>query len=156
MKLLERHAQATGDDARRVELLAARARVLAEQIGSPERATRAYEQVLELSPGHAGALEALARLREVAGDAQAAIHAIEALAAKAATSEAKGEQWLRAARLLEARGDKDGAIERYKLALEANPRDASAATALRAAYVSRGDVAGGRRPRRARARVRRG
>ena len=31
---------------------------------------------------------------------------------------AKAEQWIRAARLLEGRGDKDGAIVRYKLALE--------------------------------------
>ena len=91
------------------------------EIGSPERAMRAYEQVLEMSPDHAGALEALARLREISGDAHAAIVAIEALAAKAQTPEAKAEQWLRAARLLEGRGDRDGAIERYKLALEANP-----------------------------------
>jgi serine/threonine protein kinase/lipopolysaccharide biosynthesis regulator YciM len=141
-RLLERHAKTTGDDARRVELLAARARVLAEQIGSPERATRAYEQVLELAPGHAGALEALARLREIQGDAHAALTAIEALAAKATTPEAKAEQWMRAARLLEARGDKDGAIERYKLALDANPRDAAASASLRQAYAARGDVAG--------------
>ena len=118
-----------------------RARVLAENIGSPERATRVYEQVLEMQPGHAGALEALARLRELTGDAHAALSAIEALAAKAATAEAKAEQWVRAARLLEGRGDRDGAIERYKLALEANPKDTAAASALRQAYSARGDAA---------------
>jgi len=139
-KLLSRHAQVVGEGARVVELLAARAKVLAEQIGSPERAMRAYEQVLEMSPDHAGALEALARLREISGDAHAAITAIEALAAKAQTPEAKAEQWLRAARLLEGRGDKDGAIERYKLALDANPRDAAASLALRTAWTQRGDA----------------
>ncbi|MFO0677723.1 MAG: protein kinase [Polyangiaceae bacterium] len=140
-KLYERHAATTGDETRRVDILTARARVLAEQIGSPERATKAFELVLERSPGNAGALEALARLRELAGDAHAALSAIESLAAKAETAEGKAEQWMRAGRLLEARGDKDGAIERFKLALEANPRDPAAAAALRSAYAQRGDVA---------------
>jgi tetratricopeptide (TPR) repeat protein/tRNA A-37 threonylcarbamoyl transferase component Bud32 len=139
--LYEKHATVTGDDARRVELTMQRARVLAENIGSPDRAMRVYEQVLELSPGHAGALEALARLRELSGDSHAALSAIEALALKAATPEGKAEQWLRAARLLEGRGDRDGAIERYKMALEANPRDTVASAALRVAYAARGDAA---------------
>jgi tetratricopeptide (TPR) repeat protein len=141
VKLLERHAQTTGDDHRRVELLVQRARTLADNIGSPERAIKAFEQVLEKQPGHAGALEALSQLREISGDVHAALSAIEALAAKATTPEAKAEQWMRAARLLESRGDKDGAIERYKLALDANPKDAAASAALRKAYGQRGDAA---------------
>jgi tetratricopeptide (TPR) repeat protein len=140
-KLYEKHANVTGDEARRIELTMQRARVLAENIGSPDPATRVYERVLEMAPGHAGALEALARLRELTGDSHAALSAIEALAARAATPEAKAEQWLRAARLLDGRGDRDGAIERYKLALEANPRDTSASVALRHAYALRGDAA---------------
>src|SRR6185312_2036210 len=44
------------------------------------------------------------------------------------------------AKLLESRGDRDGAIGRYKLALEANPKDAGASAALRAAYAARGDA----------------
>ncbi|HEY1955683.1 MAG TPA: tetratricopeptide repeat protein [Polyangiaceae bacterium] len=140
VKITERHAAATSDEARRLELMLGRARTLAEQVGSPERATRAYEQILEMSPGHAGALEALARLREMSGDANAALSAIEALAAKAGSPEQKAEQWMRAAKLLEGRGDRDGAIGRYKLALEANPKDAGASAALRAAYAARGDA----------------
>jgi tetratricopeptide (TPR) repeat protein len=117
------------------------AKVLTENIGSPERATRVYEQVLALQPGHPGALEALARLREQAGDTHAAVSAVEALAEAAETPEAKAEQWIRAARLLEAHGDRDGAVERYKLAVEANPADSAGATALRQAYTLRGDAA---------------
>jgi tetratricopeptide (TPR) repeat protein len=137
--IYDKHASVTADPARKVELMVARARTLAEQIGSPERATKAYEQVLALQPAHAGALEALAHLRETSGDAHAALTAIEALAAKAVTPEARAEQWMRAARLLEARGDKDSAIERYKLALDAHPKDAAASAALRKAYASRAD-----------------
>src|SRR4029079_8212761 len=44
VKINERHAAATSDEARRVDLMLSRARTLAEQVGSPERATRAFEQ----------------------------------------------------------------------------------------------------------------
>ncbi len=139
ISIYERHIATTTDEARKIELVVAKARTLAEQVGSPDRATKAYEQVLLLQPGHAGALEALAHLRETSGDAHAALSAIEALALKAPTPELRADQWMRAGRLLEGRGDKDGAVERYKLALESNPRDAAAAAALRKAYALRGD-----------------
>jgi serine/threonine protein kinase/lipopolysaccharide biosynthesis regulator YciM len=138
--LYEKQLKLVTEADRRTELLLALGRVLSEQIGSPERATQAYERVLEIEPEHGGALEALARLRETAGDADAALKAIEALAGKATSPEAKSEQWMRAARLLEARGDRDGAIERYKQALDANTKETAAAVSLRAAYVARGDV----------------
>ena len=137
--LYDKHASVTSDEGRKIELLLAKARTLAEQIGSPERATKAYEQILVSQPSHASALEALAHLREMSGDSHAALSAVETLANKAATPEAKAEQWMRAGRLLETRGDKDGAIERYKIALDANPKDTSASTALRKAYAHRGD-----------------
>ncbi|MBX3181017.1 MAG: tetratricopeptide repeat protein [Polyangiaceae bacterium] len=140
-ELYDRHLKLVTDAPRRIELGLALGRVLSEQIGSPERATTAYERVLEADPEHAGALEALARLRESSGDADAALSAIDALAQKAASPEAKAEQYIRAAKLLEARGDRDQAIERYKLALDANPKDASASAALREAYAARGDTA---------------
>jgi tetratricopeptide (TPR) repeat protein len=136
-KLYDRHATVTNDEARRIELTLHRARVLAENVGAVDRAMQAYERVLELQPSHPGALEALVRLRERSGDAHAALAAIEALAAKATTPEAKAEQWVRAARLLESSGDKDAAIERLKLALEANPRDTVASMSLRQAYEDR-------------------
>jgi tetratricopeptide (TPR) repeat protein len=139
--LYEKHASITDDAARRVELLMQQARVLADNIGSPDQAALVYERVLEEQPGHAAALEALARLREQAGDARAALTAIEALAATAPTPAAKAEQWVRAARLLESRGDRDGAIDRYKRALEITPQDGTIASALRHAYAARGDAA---------------
>jgi tetratricopeptide (TPR) repeat protein len=128
------------EPAEKARLLLEQARVLAGPLGSPERARRAYEAVLALVPSEPEALEALVQLRESGGDADAALSAVETLAAQAASPEAKAEQWLRAAKLLEARGDRDGAIERFKRALDANPRDAAAATALREALVARGDV----------------
>ncbi len=46
---------------------------------------------------------------------------------------------MRAAKLLESRGDKDGAIARFQKALDANPKDAVASAALRGAFAARGD-----------------
>jgi len=140
VSLYERHERALGEPARKLAITLQRARVLAEQLNAPDRAIQAYEAVLVLAPEHPQALEALARLRESAGDADAALAAIDALAAKATTPEARAEQLLRAAKLLEARGDRDGAIERYKQALDVNPADQAAGSALREAYVARGDV----------------
>jgi len=141
VRVLEQHASLVEDQNRKGELTLSRAKVLADQIGSPERAMHAYEEALRLIPDHPQALEALAHLRESSGDAQAALAAVEALAGQASTPEGKAEQWTRAARLLEGRGDKDGAIARYKLALEATPRDVTISIALRRAYEERGQAA---------------
>jgi tetratricopeptide (TPR) repeat protein len=138
--LYERHLALATDGAQKLELALARARVLADQIGATDRAIVAYERVLELDPEHGAALESLARLRETAGQEDAALAAIEALAEKAENPEAKAERYVRAAKLLESQGDRDGAIQRYKRALDATPKDSAISSALRAAYVARGDV----------------
>jgi len=137
--LYERHIKLVTEAPRRLALLLAHGKLLAEQIGSPDRAISAYEQALEIDPHHPTAMETLAKLRESSGDSGAAVAAIEALAAKASTPEAKAEQWVRAAKLLESHGDKDGAIARFQKALDANPKDASASRALREAFAARGD-----------------
>ncbi|MCC6524264.1 MAG: tetratricopeptide repeat protein [Polyangiaceae bacterium] len=139
--LYERALKITTTDTRRVELLMALGRTLLDQVGSPERARHAYEKVLEIDPKHAGALESLANVRAQTGDALAALSAVESLAEKAETPEARGEQWLRAAKILEDHGDRDGAIERYRRALDAQPSNQTASHALRAAYLARGDAA---------------
>lgn len=140
VELYERHEKLVAEPPRKLALILQRAKVLVEKLNTPDRAISAYEQALAIEPQHPQALEALARLRESAGDAGAALAAIEALAAKATNPEARAEQLVRAARLLESRGDRDGAIERYKAALDVNPRDLATASALREAYVARGDV----------------
>lgn len=140
VQLYDRQLAIATDDKRREEVLLATGRVLLEQIGSPERARKAYERVLEINPHHAGALESLAHVRAATGDALAALSAVESLAEKAQAPEQRAEQWLRAAKMLEERGDRDGAIERYKKALDAQPQNAVAQASLRAAYLARGDA----------------
>jgi tetratricopeptide (TPR) repeat protein len=140
VRVLARQLSLVSEPADKVRLLLEQARTLAGPIASPERALTAYEAVLALEPSQPEALEAVVQLRESAGDAEAALAAIEALAQRASTAEVRAEQWVRAAKLLEARGDRDGALERFKRALDANPRDAAAASALREAFIARGDV----------------
>jgi tetratricopeptide (TPR) repeat protein len=137
----ERHLELLhGDKSRRLEKALGLGRVLAEGLKVPERAIAVYEQVLEMDPQNSEALEALAGLRVGTGQTEGALEAIERLAEKATTPAERAEHYIRAAQVLEAQGDQDGAIERYKLAVDANPKDRSASMILRAAYVSRGDV----------------
>jgi tetratricopeptide (TPR) repeat protein len=139
--ILERHLELLrGDRMRQIEKALGLGHVLSEGLRVPERAIAAYERALSLDPGNSEALEALARLRVNTGETHGAVSAIEQLAHKAHSAVERAEHFIRAAQILEARGDQDGAIERYKLAVEANPRDRSAALILRAAYVARGDV----------------
>jgi tetratricopeptide (TPR) repeat protein len=139
--VLDRHQKGLPDAGRRVPFLHELARVLADQIGSPQRAIAAYDAIVALDPEHADALEALAKLRESAGDSDAALSAIEALANQAHSPDGRADQWLRAAKLLESRGDRDGAIERYQRVLDARPTDAVATAGLREAFAARGDAA---------------
>src|SRR5690606_6138055 len=63
-KLYERQLELVENTHERVSLGMAWGRLLADQIGSPERAVHAYEIVLREDSEHASALEALAKLRE--------------------------------------------------------------------------------------------
>jgi tetratricopeptide (TPR) repeat protein len=138
--LYEKNLRLAGDDKRRVELHMAMGRVLVDQIGSPERARKAYEKVLEIDPDNGAALESLAHVRAATGDAMAALSAVESLAERASTPEQRADLWIRAAKMLEEKGDRDGAIERYKKALDAHAKNPVAWMALRTAYMARGDA----------------
>jgi tetratricopeptide (TPR) repeat protein len=142
LAVIERQITLAETPRQRIHLHERLASLLEEEFLDHRGAAKAYEQILAIAPEHPGALEALARLRETAGDAEAALRAVEALAEKAQAAEAKSELWGRAARLLAARGDDDGAALRWRRALEANPRDAAASAALTSAYVARGDWLG--------------
>lgn len=132
-------AAVSEDPDERVTALISRARIIAEYSQDEPAAIAAYEAVLKLAPTHAEVLAQLAELRQSAGDAEEALRAVDALAEKAPTPEAKVEHYLRAARLLLARKDLAGAVERYRLALEAIPFHPEAALGLRRAYVQLGD-----------------
>jgi tetratricopeptide (TPR) repeat protein/tRNA A-37 threonylcarbamoyl transferase component Bud32 len=138
-ELLERHLSLVTEPARKITLALQLGRVLAEQLQAADRAMQAFEQVLSFEPQHAEALEMVARLRASLGDADAALAAIDVLAAKATSPQAKAEHFWRAARLLEDRGDLDQAISYYKQILDTVPDHPATAVSLREAYLKRGD-----------------
>ncbi len=136
---LDRHAKATEDDKRKIDLLMQAVRVMMVEVGAPERAMQFCERVLAIEPEHTEALDQMARLQASTGDATAAVLAVERLADSEKDTKKRAELWVRAGRLLEDAGDKDRAIERYKQALDADAENATAASALRAIYTGRGD-----------------
>ena len=139
----DRHAKSVDDDkTRKVELLMLAARVLMADIGSPERAAFVCERVLAVVPTHAEALTLTARIRGLAGDTMAALDGLELLADTESDPEQKADLWVRAGQLLESHDDLDGAIERYRLALDASRGHAAALDALARLYERRGDVRG--------------
>ncbi len=139
-ELYQRQAS-SGKVERQVEAGLLLGRVLSENLKQPDRAIAAYERVLELAPSHPSALDALATLRAFVGDAQRALLAIDELLEKAATPEAKAELEVRAAQVLEGRGDAAGALRRYKLAAELRPDDPAARRRLVKKYVEYGNHA---------------
>ncbi|MGD8860371.1 MAG: protein kinase [Myxococcales bacterium] len=142
VEALDRHAVAVEDASRKIELMLQAARTLAVDMGSPERAIDMYEEVLSIDDEHPEALSEIARLKSVAGDAAAAVAAVERLAGKEANPEKQAELWIRAGNMLAEAGDRDSAITRYKKALDLNPQASEAAEAMREIYVQRGDWRG--------------
>lgn len=141
-KTLERHALSSADEARKIQLLLTAARTLMIDVGAPERAGQMAERVLSVAPDSAEALELVARLRAKSGDTRAATEAVKKLADNEKDPAKKAELLVRAGRILEDGGDKDGAIHQYKAALEVRKDDGEALSALRSVYESRGDAKG--------------
>lgn len=137
--LYERHLGNTTDADRKLELGMQLGRVLGQHLKQTDRAIAAYQAVLEISPSHAGALDALATLRAEAGDSAQAVSALDELADRAATPEARADQYLRAAALLEARGDVPAALARYKFAAEASPTNPQITRKVRQKYQQLGN-----------------
>lgn len=138
--LYEKRLGLDTDPRHRVELSLEWGRLLSDQIQSAERAARAYELVLEVEAKHEAALDALARLKESTGDTEAAVEAILALADKAKSPYERSQQLLRAANVLKTGGNLDRAIENLKQAVDADPDNPMVRTALRDAYIDRGDI----------------
>lgn len=142
IETLERHAAASPEAERKVELLLHAARTLAIEIGSPERAIDMYESVLHLDPQHSEALTEIAQLKSNAGDTAAAVDAVERLAEQEQDPRKQALLYVRAGSLLRDKGDRDGAVAQYKRALDLDREATEAADALRQMYTQRGDARG--------------
>jgi len=142
IETLERHAESTPDDVRRIDLLLLAARTLAGEIGSPERAIEMYEAVLDVDSEQAEALAELAKLKSTVGDTAAAVDAVERLAEREADPKKQAQLFVQAGNLLRDHGDRDGAVSRYKRALDIDQEAIEATERLRDIYSQRGDARG--------------
>jgi tetratricopeptide (TPR) repeat protein len=139
---LERHAAGSDDVPRTVDLLLRASKVLMRDVGAPERALAVVERAVALDGDNAVGLDLAATLRAQVGDAAKAVEATEKLVDAETDPAKKVELVLRAGKTLEDNGDNDGAIERYKRALDLMPQNRQAAEALRSLYAKRGDAQG--------------
>ncbi|MBN2193437.1 MAG: protein kinase [Polyangiaceae bacterium] len=133
----ERHMDVLTDRHRRVALGLQMGELFGTHLKVPERAIESYESVLRIEPANETALDALIQLWAEQGEVHRALESVDTLVAEATTPTERAAQQLRAAKLLEAAGDGDGAIERYKAACDASPDDKALLAALRQAYVRR-------------------
>jgi len=139
---LERHAASAADDERKTDLLLTAVRTLMVELGAPDRAMELCERILRIDENHSEALDQLAKLKSTAGDVSAAVQAVERLADAEQDSTKRAELYIRAATLLEDRGDSDGAIEHYKTALDHDRLAETAINGLSRIYSKRGDAHG--------------
>ena len=139
---LDRHAAASDDQPRRVDLTLKAARVLMANVGAPERALEHCERALALDPKNTEALELASKLRAQVGDVAAAVEAAEKLAEAAENASEKAAKYVEVGKILEEREDNDKAIAAYKRALDADEDNKPAADALRRLYAARGDAQG--------------
>jgi tetratricopeptide (TPR) repeat protein len=142
VQTFERLAQAVPEASRKVALLLEAERVMTTEIGSPERAISLCQRILELDPEEPEALAELARLESSVGDMATALDAFERLADRESDPQRRAEHLLRAGKLLEDNSDRDGAISRYRKALDADRANVAAVQALRHIYARRGDAHG--------------
>jgi len=140
VEVLTRLATNTRDPKQKVGYLIETVQTYNADIGAPERALAVCERILEIDPQEPEALSEIARLKSTAGDVASAVAAIERLADS--DPERRAEHFVRAGKLLEDSGDRDGAIGRYKKALDADHTSLAAVDALRTIYTRRGDAHG--------------
>ena len=117
------------DVTRQVELLARIGDLRNVRLARPAEAAAAYEAILERQHGHPGALAALEGIYTKLGKDKELARVLEARADTAEPG-ARGPIYLQIAKLRQGKNDVDGAIAAYTRAVEAEPANRDAFTAL--------------------------
>ncbi len=143
-EVLEKRAEHAADDGARLVVLQKLGAIYADRLSDHEGAMRAWQRVLDLSPGHAKALrvlrdshlamgdyDGLEQLYAKFGDWEGLVEVISAAADKTADLTLKLELSFRAAAIFEQKLETpDRAFRAYERVLSARPDDERAATAL--------------------------
>lgn len=133
-------ASGEGVDPEHGALLRVRAAELyAERLGAPDRAEACYEAALEQSPR---CLPALRGLRELAGEGPRALELLRLEGEGASDPETAAELLVESGRLLDQRGDEEGAVRCFTQVLDRDPSHLAAFNALEAILLRRDDMDG--------------
>ncbi|MCA9601544.1 MAG: tetratricopeptide repeat protein, partial [Myxococcales bacterium] len=141
-QLFERHARSVHTEPRKVELLVKAAEVFGAKAAQTSRAVTLVQSALEIDPDHTRALEMYALLQTSSGDRTAAVTVMDRLAEGETDAKKRAGLWLKAGKLREEKGDREGASDRFKKALDADPNHTDARQALRQLYADAGDAYG--------------
>ncbi len=129
--VLLREAGLRTDPRDRADVLFEAASLREYRLGDIDPATETYEEVLRLSPAHAGALRALERLASARGDNQALLAVVERTAQTAQTPESRVAAYLKLMRLyLDRLDEPTRAAQMAEEALEVDPRNLHALLVL--------------------------
>ncbi len=129
--VLLREAALRTDPRDRADVLFETASLREYALKDVEAATETYEEVLRLSPAHAGALRALERLASARGDTQALLAAVERSAQMASAPEARVAAYLKLTRLyLDRLDEASRAAQMAEEALAIDPRNLHALLVL--------------------------
>jgi tetratricopeptide (TPR) repeat protein len=137
---LERHVNATAEKAEHIEAYSAMGDVYARQIGEPEKAIDAYQNLLDVDPEHVPALDALARLYEGGQEYGMALDAMGRLSALLKDPAQVVDLRYRMGHILDGElGDRTGAVESYKSALDVDPGHLPSLEAVRKIHLDDGE-----------------
>ena len=129
--VLLREAESRTDPRDRADVLFEAASLREHPLGEVEAATETFEEVLQLSPAHSGALRALERLASARGDTRALLAAVERTAQTAHAPEARVAAYLKLTRLYLDRLDEPArAAQMAEEALAIEPRNLHALLVL--------------------------
>jgi cellulose synthase operon protein C len=129
--VLLREADCRTDPRDRANVLFEAASLREYAVDDVEAATETYEEVLRLSPAHAGALRALERLASARGDSRALLAAVERTAQTAQLPEARVAAYLKLTRLyLDRLDEPTRAAQMAEEALAIDPRNLHALLVL--------------------------
>ena len=132
LELYEQMAQSTSDPLEKLGLLFRIGDVAEHRLRQPDRALKAYRTALELNPQLVPALQGVSRAAIQLEDYGSARAALEAEGRAARDVRGALEAFLAAGKLCaEQLHDPDGAIANFRHALERDPLDPTASTALR-------------------------